>query len=129
MGFFLFIKNWLSGFFSKEDFTIPEDPDIPDIPKTARDVIDDYISFPYCGVEMTLRKDERSFFDSLPREEKRKMAYRFKDAIKSGRIKLIETDGKTIAVINKNYGTDKQGNKEGAPRGEQCLNKTRQITR
>ena len=66
MKFFLWIKKWVSGLFCKKDFTILEGPDIPDIPLTARDVIDDYISFPYCGVELTLKKEEKKKFDELP---------------------------------------------------------------
>ncbi len=129
MQFLLSIKKWFFGLFSRKDFTILEGPDIPHIPMTARDVIDDFISFPYCGVELTLKKSEKEKFDKLPREERRKMAHRFKDAIKKGRIKLIKTDGKTIAVINKNYGTNKRTDKESAPPREQRSNKIRQITR
>jgi len=94
---------------------------------TALDVIDDYISFPYCGIELTLKKEEKERFDKLSRKERRKMAHRFKDAVKKGKIKLIKIGGKTIAVINKNYGTNKQRDKEGTPPGEQCFDKTRQI--
>ena len=116
--FFLFIKEWLSGLFNKKGFTVLEGPDIPDIPKTARDVIDDYISFPYCGVELVLKKDEKEKFDKLSRDERKKIAYWFKDAVKSGRIKLIKTDGKTIAVTNKHYGTNDKRNKKDTPARE-----------
>jgi hypothetical protein len=118
MNFLLRIKKWLFGLFNKKDFVILKGSDIPDIPRTAREVVDDYISFPYCGVELVLRKEEKKHFDKLPREERRKIAYRFKDAVKKGRIKLIKTNGKTIAVINKQYEINKRRNKESAPARE-----------
>jgi len=135
MKLFRFILKWLVGLFKSPESNItqrsvithPEKSATP--PIMAKDVIDDYISFPYAGVTLTLRKGEKKVFDQMPRQERRKMAQRFKTAVRKGRIKLVTIEGKTIAIKNKDYGTDKQTNKKDTPPGKHGLDKTRPGTR
>jgi len=131
MKLFWFILKWLAGLFKSSKSNITQQsvtcstlPEESAIPLMAKDVIDDYISFPYAGVELTLRKGEKEIFDQMPRQERRKMAQRFKAAVRKGRIKLITIEGKTIAFKNKNYGIDRRTNKKDPSYGEHGFNKT-----
>ena len=136
MRLFRFIQRWLAGLFKSSKVSITQQSTTPITPPResaallmAKDVIDDYISFPYAGVELTLKKDEKKIFDQMPRQERRKMAQRFKAAVRKGRIKLITIEGKTIAFKNKNYGTDKRTNKKDPSHGKHGFDKTGPLPR
>lgn len=129
MKLFRFILKWLAGLLKSPESNITQ-RQISITPSKesakllmAKDVIDDYISFPYAGVELTMRKGEKKIFDKLPRQERRKMAQRFKTAVRKGRIRLITIEGKTIALKNKNYGTDKRTNKKDPSPGKHGFDK------
>lgn len=132
MKLFWFILKWLAGLFKSSPIVNNLQivhkkitPQEPANPLMAKDVIDDYISFTCAGQIMILRKNEKKYFDSFPRPERRRMAKNFGKAVKSGRIKLMEINGKIIALKNKDYGNDRRTNKKDTPTKQSGFNKVR----
>ena len=67
-------------------------------PPTANDVIDNYVVVRYRGVHITMRRAEKMAWDIMSRKEKNAIWESNKRALKKGRVKYTQVEGKTITI-------------------------------
>ncbi|MCK4823445.1 hypothetical protein KA005_47275 [bacterium] len=95
-----FLKKWL---WEKPTEETPQKKSDTEI--KAKEVQHAYVCIDYKGQLINWKKDKVHEFNSMSRNQKRETANYYAIAVKKGRIKFVEIDGKMICVQNRDYET------------------------
>ncbi len=96
----LFLKKW---FWNKPTEETPQKKTDTEI--KAKEVMHAWTCVKYNDQDIALRKSEIPSWNNASRKRKRQIAHDTAMAVKKGRLKFIEIDGKMTCVKNRDYAT------------------------